>query len=635
MLNLNQVIRTKVLKQLKLVFVVILFNLMFNFVCAQTQSLNLPEEFQQLSINSRALEKSIEINVDNTTSQAAQNITLDKTGVILYLVASSKIKGSNTKIRVFSDNGEEFEVFSFSNNSVFALVDPINSYSIIQEVIPNCEQFTKTFNLESQNVICPDIEEYKILERVKISSDSVLKIRTNTLKELYMLPIMLVVNTEELKDDFQLVKVDVPNSELQDISSLSGESSRENVNISSLLNKGDVCVVGKTKSTTVSECSFTNSGVKTISKFRNGFGDKILQSNNLNFVFSSPSNIFSTLNHEILFTFIEEKSSQNKSLNVSKDLSTNISLGNYNYSLFLNLGLIANTRTRIKKGIYALTTPLELNKLVNKISIKFPFDKLEGIINPFTDKNNDSVLTNISIGGNEKNNSARFKISLDNNVLIKNLAESSPSPTPEELRISKAVALAQITEPSSTPVIKPDLGNVEITTFLPGKDFVVSLKRTYTSVEQDLAPSVDEMGKAIEIVNNKSKVELVLSNATATVDFASLSNMLELDLSKASELLKDRKFTRQVTLSGLLIPPDFSPVLEDGYRATVELSMTIDLKDKNSVKIIYSDLKTKDETPLTNFFKFSFLSQGLYNAIVKFDADRKKIFLTAGILQAE
>ena len=74
-------------------------------------------------------------------------------------------------------------------------------------------------------------------------------------------------------------------------------------------------------------------------------------------------------------------------------------------------------------------------------------------------------------------------------------------------------------------------------------------------------------------------------------------------------------------------------MLEDDYRATIQLSMTIKLKEDNSVNVVYQDIKTKDEVKVTNFFSFLFLPIGEYKANIKFDTDnREKLFQKAGLV---
>ena len=89
----------------------------------------------------------------------------------------------------------------------------------------------------------------------------------------------------------------------------------------------------------------------------------------------------------------------------------------------------------------------------------------------------------------------------------------------------------------------------------------------------------------------------------------------------------------QGNLSGFLLPPDFRPVIEDGYRAGITFTMTINLLNDETLKIIYTDLKTKDETPLTNFFSFSFLPFGEYDVDLGFDSDRVKLFQNEGVIK--
>ena len=49
--------------------------------------------------------------------------------------------------------------------------------------------------------------------------------------------------------------------------------------------------------------------------------------------------------------------------------------------------------------------------------------------------------------------------------------------------------------------------------------------------------------------------------------------------------------------------------------------------------MLHSDLKTKEETPLTNFFEFSFLPEGTYAVNLIFNGEREKLFQKAGIMK--
>ena len=131
MLNLNQVIR--------IIFIII-------FLCPASYGqleLTTPTEFQSLSVNARALEKDFEFTADELSSKNVQNLSLDKTGVILHLVPSPKIKNDKTKLIVISTDGKEENLFTFKDGTLFALVDPEKTYSVIQEITPDCSLLVK------------------------------------------------------------------------------------------------------------------------------------------------------------------------------------------------------------------------------------------------------------------------------------------------------------------------------------------------------------------------------------------------------------------------------------------------------------------------------------------------------------
>ena len=136
------------------------------------------------------------------------------------------------------------------------------------------------------------------------------------------------------------------------------------------------------------------------------------------------------------------------------------------------------------------------------------------------------------------------------------------------------------------------------------------------------------------MINNKSKADLSLSKGFSNIDLTDKTSPFSLLTEKPSVLLKNKSFTKQGSITGFLSPPDFRPVLEDGYRATIKFSMTVALANSEALKIIYADLKTKDETPLVNFFSFSFLPLGKYEVDLKFDSDRTNLFEKAGLIKS-
>jgi hypothetical protein len=160
--------------------------------------------------------------------------------------------------------------------------------------------------------------------------------------------------------------------------------------------------------------------------------------------------------------------------------------------------------------------------------------------------------------------------------------------------------------------------------------------RNYSFIEETIAPSVNEKGKPIEIINNKSKCDLSFSTIFDKNIAGTTGENISLTFDKASDIFnKENSFGSPFLFSGFLIPPDFRPVLEDGYRATIELKRIFNIKQdsKNKITLSYKDIKTNDETPLTNFFKFSFVPEGEYKATIKFDSNREELFSKVGLIK--
>lgn len=335
----------------------------------------------------------------------------------------------------------------------------------------------------------------------------------------------------------------------------------------------------------------------------------------LNLVFPLPLSIFNTLSFDYLFKYIKENKSENKPQEINQDSIQKFFLDNNFQIISLNLGKILNLKTKIKKNLFKIETPLILDKPLNKTTFSIPFNNLEAITNPFSDKTKTGFLTNITFIGKEKNTPNLFNVSIENNILIGDLIE--------EMSADEAAVRLQTNNQN----------NLDILTFLPSGIYNLTFDRRYIATEKFTAPSVDEKGKPIEVINNKSKIDIIVSNKFNSLDLTIPNHNLPLEIENASKLFNSKEFKNQLPLSGFLIPPDFRPVLEEDYRANIELFMTFTLSENENIRLTYSDLKTKDETKLTNFFNFSFLPEGNYNGKIRFNGDRQNIFQMAGLIE--
>ena len=603
MQNLNQAIK------FLLLISIVLCCIKQNGLCQSAQ----PQEFQNLPITSRALTKSTMIVIDNNTRQNSQNIALDKTGFILHIIPKSKDQSS--KIKIISEDGKEVEIFDFTDGSIFALVDSEETYSIIQETKPNCTLLAKAFVFNETDTICPEKEEFKLLENIMISNDTDIAADLKTPSELYTVTLSLP-EVNIFDETFKYVQI---SNEEEQAGNLNIEESQPDIiNTANLLKSGKICIVGALKSKSkpnIKTCTFENKNIQSIITYAGDFKNKIIQNNNPNLVFSFLPATFSKLRHEAVFGIESTVKSSETEKEIDKKSKEKLFLENYTSDTNLNLGLISTQRTR-RKNIITLSSPIQFDKTLRKTKFNIPINQLEAIINPFSDKSNNSVLANIKISGKGDKSPDSFNISASNNVVIKNLAEP-----PEEEK--KPRLLFQ----------QEDIKQLKISTYIPDNIFGVTLSTLYSFVEQNISPSVDENGKSKDIINNKSKEDLILIKDFGNIDFSKIQSNINLKIEKASKLLNNDLFNNQFTLSGFLIPPDSSPVVQPPYRATIELFMSIKLTNTDSVNILFSDIKTKDEVPSINFFKFSFLPSGTYETKVKFDGDRTKLFQAAGVIK--
>ena len=220
----------------------------------------------------------------------------------------------------------------------------------------------------------------------------------------------------------------------------------------------------------------------------------------------------------------------------------------------------------------------------------------------------------IAAGNTELNNN--FNVLVKNNIEIQNLAE------PEE---DKDSANRQFQAAFLDPLL--------VSLYVPEDTYDLLLDRNYTFVEQSLASGTDDDGSLIDIVDNKSRANISLSKTFSGIDLAD-EQTVDFVLSKTAKVLNTEDFTKQTSLSGFLIAPDLRPILFNGYRATVALSMTIKVQNDEELRLQFFDLKTANESPLTNIFTFSFLPIGLYDALVNFDADRNELLQDLGVVEA-
>lgn len=595
MLNLNQAI--KINRQL-VILLLLCFVIKHNAL-ALTE-VTLPEEFQSLSINSKALSKKFEFTVDETTIATAQNFALDKTSVILHLQPIPKLKNEDTRIKLINNDFENITLYPFKGDTFFAVADPDKSYTIIEENIINCNELINTFGTDSKNTICPESISFILANNISITEDKSFRLNTNHETQLFLLMAILDNATPNISDDFKILSIN-------DSSNLP-----ELINLSSALNIGNLCIKSTrhSKKNIESNCTFDNKKVQAIIKFKNNFKDLDLSNNEntINITFPFPKRLFNNLDHKLILEIKEDFSAKTLAKEINGDSLDQFLFEGYNITLNSYLNNIPKSTTKINKNTFNLNESVNLNQTRKKITLNFLKDDIEAIIKPFIDQNESSTLTSLNISGKNNNLTNILNISLPNNIKLKNSEE------PDDQLLNRFQTTAR--------------SNLEITTYLPSDVYNINIERIYSAIEQNIAPSVNDEGESIEIVNDKAKVDLTFNKIFSSLELPDTSTgITSLTLKKASKLIeKENDFNNQLTISGFLIPPDFRPLVEPDYRATISLSRTFPVSEDESFSINYSELKTKEEVTFTNFFKFLFLPSGLYNAILEFNGNREELF---------
>ena len=561
--------------------------------------LELPEEFKSTSINSKALSKNFEFTADETTVGTAQNFVLDKTGIILHLKPIPKLKTNNSSIRLINNNFEDVTLYSFKEDSFFAIANPEESYTIIQENIIDCNELINTLGVESKNTLCPESISFKVAENISITEDKSFRVNTNSETQSFLLTAILDENTININnDDFKIVSIN------------SNSALPESINTFDALNLGNLCIKSTkhSKKIIASNCTFDNNKVQTIVKFKNNFSNLDLSTNGntFNIVFPFPKRLFNKLDHKLILEIKEDVQAKVTAQEINEDSLDQFLFEGHNATFNSNLSEIPKSITKINKNIFNITEPVSLNKKGEKITFNLLKDETEAIIKPFTDQNQLNILTLLNISGNNTDSTNSFNISLSNNIKLKNEEE------PENESLNRFQTTTE--------------GNIKITTYLPSDTYNINTERIYSTIEQNIAPSVNNEGKAIEIVNVKARVDLTFNKEFSGLELPSSIGITELALKKPSKIIeKENDFSNQFTISGFLTPPDFRPLAEPDYRATISFSRIFP-NDEESFSFKYSELKTKDEVAFTNFFKFLFLPGGVYNAVLEFNGNREALF---------
>ncbi len=655
---------------------------------------SVPTEFNFISINARALEKQFEYTIDKDTPTTPQQFTLDKTGFILHLKPAQINNTNISKLRIFSSDGTEVEIFNFLDNSYFGLVDPQKTYIIAQEINPPCDKLIKTLNLNPNSAICPNAIVYKLFDNIMINSDTSFTVPFLNLTEFYSIPLSIPNNTNLLNNDFNLVNI-------------SDTSSNETLSLASLLSHSELCIISSLKTKNPSkatDCTFTNKNIQSFIVFNNA-----LKSNAICFIQSSSGQISSSSSGSNLLQIstlsLEDLTSSSGSY-IFPSCSSGTITCNQGKSICIN-NLQAETQCKNIEGLFisgcktnfAFFKNTDSSLLQNNLFLVFPY------IQKTFSKLNHEVLIQVKKKSNPQNSPIEIstnspqKLFLDsyNYSLIENLGSLSTlkspinrtsfnltvpivlnqelnkvefSVEPEEGSITPFSNINNISVLSKLNITGSEKNNfvrfklsannnvkiknlsdtipeknskqqtqpnqkdkITISSYLPKTLSNIGLDKVYTFVEQDVTPSTDKEGKPIDLVTNKSKSEIIISTVYMDIDLNNVTTPISLESQMSSLIIGNQQLQNQIKLSGFVISPDRRPILEDKYKATISISKLFKIKENTFVNWVYSDLKAKDEPAVTNFFSFSFLPTSTYQCNLKFDSNREALLKKYGVIK--
>lgn len=630
---------------------------------AQTSDVNpAPREFGFLTPNSKATTKSFTFSVTPESSSIDQNFNLDVTGTILH----NPLMIQMTEILLLDQNNNEIQYIDLEDGTLFALLESDKSYKVIQSITPECSNLIMGFDISETEVLCPDKVLIKVIDELMVVSDVSLQISDLMLtspNNTYLLGLSVPESTVQF-NNFPLLEISEANTSFnaqvledpiteptnndEENNSDSGEditdlidSILNQVNIANLLSKGKLCIVSRAKAPQKKDrkklfsrsCQFDSPDIQTIVVYENDLRNKDLTpkqvirttiddegiaksetTHEIDLIFPFLNKAINRLNNEVVLNIKEDIETVNEPTELLTDSTNKFLFESGSYEINYNLGKINKQRERIKKRKFKLKNPVTANGTLKKTTFNTGTTQSNVIINPFTDATQESFLTNISYELNESNDGVKnIKSSLKNNIVLRNQLDLDSN-------ISSKV-LAQTTENE----------NLTYKAFIPEGTFDSIFTRTYSSIEQNIAPSVDETTGANKlIVNDKSRLDLTIQNTSEETNPTS-SDTVTIQSTNPETVFNNSSFMNQLMSSGFLIPPDFRPIVEDGYRATISFTMSIITMTNDTININYQELQTKDEVSITNFFNFSFLPLGDYDVDLKFNANRRKNFQTLGI----
>ena len=602
---------------------VILVNCLLFQLAVQAQVLedDILQTIKNLTLNSRALSKTVDYLLDDTTNNSSQNFTLDKTGFILRVVPTKGMINNSTKVRILSDSGIEEIVYSAIDGSVFALVDPDKTYSLIQESIINCETLTRHFDFAGEPVICPESFSVRLKENIMVLEDQTIEVNFLKLNAIYRLMLTLPDNLEPFDPEiFDFVQVTSPddlvvartnsNNYYQAIT-----QDESLLNIAKFINVGNFCVSSvsdRNLAKKTNDCSFSSPKVKSILNFENA--ELVSGIKSVNIVFPLIPKMFNTLFHELVFTVNKETKPKTSPTQISPNSLQQYFFESYSSDFSTLLSEISKEKSKTSKNIFELTKSVSLEQKMNRISFLVPLSKIPGaFFLPDVDKKVQMFLDNLSLLTLDKDANSRLNLSVNNNIVINDLFDEQ----------KERVVRSQVA----------DNENLLIETYFPNESPQFSLNRDYVFVEVNFTKGTGANGEPVDILSNKSKLDLRFSTQFLSKD-SLIQDVNPISLRSSENLLdKNDVFEKLGGLSGLLLAPDSRPFLEPGYRNAIELSMVVDLGGSDTLSLDYSDLKTKDERQEFNIYNFSFVPFGKYEIKIKFDSDREKLFQNAGLVK--
>lgn len=617
----------------------ILFILFINnsaFAQITSSSSGLPD-LSGLSINARATEKTFDFIVNQNNSTFDQNIVLDSTGSVLFLNIPSSLKKVGIA-KLLDNENNEIEFLTGKNGKQIAVVDKNKKYKLIEEIKPDCTKISKGF-IDKTNLICPDKIIIKTQKNLTFPSDTEITAASVKPFQNFLLNVKTDTSNIFIPGKVNLNNLVIPafQESSDDTSSSSSSSSGTpfidsdptntlptEISYTELLGNGDFCIVSKDKSVFMEDlsvsksCTIDDENTNAIVVFKENL--KNITSSDFNLIIPIYNDIFMSSKHEVVFELNNEILSESDPIEIT-DESEKFNFDGNKYLLNLNFGTLDTTKIKLNKNSFELTTPISFTGNLVKKTFTTSITENNALLKP-SSSSDEALLTEVNLSGISNNNPNNFSITSINNIVLPNFIEVAENSSRSfKLKDQKS---------------NQDTKTLSLTTFIPIDDYDLTLKRKYSLIEQTKQPSVDEdTGEAIEIVNDKARLDLSLKKDFIMQSIVNDNNSFELIVSNNSTFTNSSVLSKLFKVSGFLFPPDQRPIIESGYRATISFEKEFEIKKNEFINFFYSELKTKDEVKITNFFNFMILPESTFSAKLKFNGNRKKFFQNIDLVEED